>query len=234
LAHPGGVAAHPLFITDDPRKWIRAARKLHEMIQAGELKPGDQLPGRALLTAQMGVSRGTLARAIRDLEACGVLCHGRSGPTWVAAPVPAGPVAAAEPVPAEPVAAAEPVPAGQPVMLTVAECAVAAGVCNPVIYRLIHDGIVNATRVGRQLRVFEDSWNNYLQAVPGRPTLTVAECASSARVCRMTVYRLIHADAVEATQVGGRFRVYKDSWDAYLRTPAAASLHDPCQSQRKG
>ncbi len=133
MTHPGGVVAQPLFITDDPRKWIRAARKLHEMIQAGELKPGDQLPGRALLTASMGVSRGTLARAIRDLEACGVLCHGRSGPTWVPAPV-----------------AAEPVAAGQPMMLTVAECAVAAGVCNPVIYRLIHDGAVRGRNPRRE------------------------------------------------------------------------------------
>jgi len=73
----------PLFMTDDPdpRKWIDAARKLYEMIQTGKLKPGDQLPERALLAAELGVSTRTLARAIRDLDACGVLCHGRSEPT---------------------------------------------------------------------------------------------------------------------------------------------------------
>jgi excisionase family DNA binding protein len=160
----------PLFMTDDPRKWIIAARKLHEMIQAGELKPGDQLPGRALLAARLGVRPGTLARAIRDLDACGVLCHGRSGRTWVAP----------EPSPPEP---AQPEPAAAPVVI-----------------------------------------------LPGhRPTLTVAECASSARVSKRTVYRLIQAGAVEATQVAGRFRVIEDSWRKYLATPAGASLHDPCQ-----
>ena len=90
MTHLGGTMTVPLFMTDDPRKWIIAARKLHEMIQAGELKPGDQLPQRAPLAARLGVRPGTLARAIRDLDACGVLCHGRSGRTWVA-PEPSPP-----------------------------------------------------------------------------------------------------------------------------------------------
>jgi excisionase family DNA binding protein len=228
VTHPGGTMTVPLFMTDDPRKWIIAARKLHEMIQAGELKPGDQLPGRALLAARLGVRPGTLARAIRDLDACGVLCHGRSGRTWVA-PEPSPP----EPAQPEP----EPEPAAAPVVilpghrptLTVAECATSAGVCTMTVYRLVHAGDVDAIRIGRQLRVLEDSWDKYLQAVPGRPALTVAECASSARVSRRTVYRLIHAGTVEATQVAGRFRVIEDSWRKYLATPARASLHDPCQ-----
>ena len=56
---------------------------------------------------------------------------------------------------------------------------------------------------------------------PGhRPMLTVGECATMARVSKMTIYRLIHAGVVEATRVRRNLRVFEDSWKAYLNTPA--------------
>lgn len=47
--------------------------------------------------------------------------------------------------------------------LTVAECAAEVSVSGMTIYRLIHNGVLPATRVGRSFRVAEQDWRNYLQ-----------------------------------------------------------------------
>ena len=62
--------------------------------------------------------------------------------------------------------------------------------------------------------------------VPGRPPdrrevermtwLTVDEIADQLRVSKMTIYRLIHASELNATKVGGQFRVTQDDLDTYL------------------
>jgi excisionase family DNA binding protein len=47
--------------------------------------------------------------------------------------------------------------------------------------------------------------------------LTVAEVASTMRVSKMTVYRLVHSGALEAVRVGRSFRVPERAVQEYLR-----------------
>jgi excisionase family DNA binding protein len=47
--------------------------------------------------------------------------------------------------------------------------------------------------------------------------LTVAEVASTMRVSKMTVYRLVHGGELPALRVGRSFRVPEDAVDEYLR-----------------
>jgi GntR family transcriptional regulator len=62
--------------------WLRAR------IAAGELSPGDRLPGERELAATLGVSRMTLRQALSDLEAAGEIVRvaGRAGGAFVAEP----------------------------------------------------------------------------------------------------------------------------------------------------
>jgi GntR family transcriptional repressor for pyruvate dehydrogenase complex len=57
-------------------EWVML--RLREMIQRGELRPGDRLPPERDLARMFGVSRPTLRAAIRTLSAVGVL-HSRQG-----------------------------------------------------------------------------------------------------------------------------------------------------------
>ena len=47
--------------------------------------------------------------------------------------------------------------------------------------------------------------------------LTVAEVASTMRVSKMTVYRLVHAGTLPAVQVGRSFRIPEQAVQDYLR-----------------
>jgi excisionase family DNA binding protein len=47
--------------------------------------------------------------------------------------------------------------------------------------------------------------------------LTVAEVASTMRVSKMTVYRLVHSGELPAVRVGRSFRVPEAAVDDYLR-----------------
>ncbi len=47
--------------------------------------------------------------------------------------------------------------------------------------------------------------------------LTVAEVATTMRVSKMTVYRLVHAGMLEAVRVGRSFRVPESAVQEYLR-----------------
>ena len=47
--------------------------------------------------------------------------------------------------------------------------------------------------------------------------LTVAEVASTMRVSKMTVYRLVHAGDLPAARVGRSFRVPRTAVEEYLR-----------------
>lgn len=47
--------------------------------------------------------------------------------------------------------------------------------------------------------------------------LTVAEVATTMRVSKMTVYRLVHAGDLPAVRVGRSFRVPEDAVTDYLR-----------------
>jgi DNA-binding GntR family transcriptional regulator len=63
---------------------MQVADDLRGMIESGELRPGDRLPGEAEMAHLYGVSRDTIRRATLELSEEGllVILHGRG--TYVA------------------------------------------------------------------------------------------------------------------------------------------------------
>uniref|UniRef100_UPI002F908CAB GntR family transcriptional regulator n=1 Tax=Kitasatospora indigofera TaxID=67307 RepID=UPI002F908CAB len=75
-------AEPPILNTPDVISAILAA------IQAGELRPGDQVPTNAQLAARYGVHRNTASKAVHHLKSTGVLSGPAGGKTWVRVPPP--------------------------------------------------------------------------------------------------------------------------------------------------
>lgn len=61
----------------------RIRDQFHRRILAGDLEPGDRLPPESQIMDQFNVSRGTVNRALRDLEQQGVLQRRRGAGTFV-------------------------------------------------------------------------------------------------------------------------------------------------------
>ena len=61
----------------------RAIGKIKEMIQSGELSPGDRLPPEQVLSERLGLSRSSLREAVKALEAIRVLDVRRGDGTYV-------------------------------------------------------------------------------------------------------------------------------------------------------
>jgi DNA-binding GntR family transcriptional regulator len=57
----------------DPRKYICMATALRAQIEDGTLRPGDRAPSIAALAAEHGGARQTVAKALRMLEAEGLI-----------------------------------------------------------------------------------------------------------------------------------------------------------------
>ena len=55
------------------------------------------------------------------------------------------------------------------------------------------------------------------QSLSDATFLTVAEVATTMRVSKMTVYRLVHSGELPAVRVGRSFRVQQSAVDEYLR-----------------
>lgn len=66
--------------------YVQIAESLVAQIEAGELNPGDRLPGERELSEQLGVNRMTLRRALRALEGQGLLLRRHGVGTYVAQP----------------------------------------------------------------------------------------------------------------------------------------------------
>ena len=66
--------------------YIQIAEGLISQIESGELAPGDQLPPERELSEKLGVNRMTLRRALRVLEAQGLVVRKHGVGTFVAAP----------------------------------------------------------------------------------------------------------------------------------------------------
>lgn len=62
-------------------RWIEAAEKIWERML--QLSPGDMLPGELELAEEVGVARGTVRRALQELEACGSLQRERGSGTRI-------------------------------------------------------------------------------------------------------------------------------------------------------
>jgi GntR family transcriptional regulator, N-acetylglucosamine utilization regulator len=79
-----------VYTTDDPvytvPLYIQIAEGLIGKIESGELTPGDRLPPERDLSEQLGVNRMTLRRALRVLEAQGLIKRRHGVGTYITAP----------------------------------------------------------------------------------------------------------------------------------------------------
>jgi DNA-binding GntR family transcriptional regulator len=58
---------------DDPRKWVQVAYLLTDAMESGKRGPLDPLPASAEITAKLGISRGPVTRAYRELAEMGII-----------------------------------------------------------------------------------------------------------------------------------------------------------------
>lgn len=60
-------------------RYRRIVADLRELVESGELRPGDALPSEAELSEKYGVSRGTARHALAELEGAGLVeaVHGK-------------------------------------------------------------------------------------------------------------------------------------------------------------
>lgn len=86
------------------------ADQITQMIEQGELRPGDRLPSEAELVAQLGVGRSSVREAKRVLAAKGIIEGGAGRGVYIAQPGASAATAKAEP-------GAEPSPPGPAVLL---------------------------------------------------------------------------------------------------------------------
>jgi len=80
--HPGRgrmVAGPDARRTEAVPQYRRIASDLRELVESGELRPGDALPSESALSEQYGVSRGTARHALAELEGAGLVesVHGK-------------------------------------------------------------------------------------------------------------------------------------------------------------
>jgi len=66
--------------------YVQVKQAFRARIISGDLKPGDMLPGEVALSEQLGISRLTVHRAMRELVGDGLLVRQRSRGTFVAVP----------------------------------------------------------------------------------------------------------------------------------------------------
>jgi len=75
-----------LVAADPPRglAYVRLGRALHNLIEAGQLRPGQALPSERDLATQLGLSRVTVRRALAGLVRAGLLDQRHGAGTFVA------------------------------------------------------------------------------------------------------------------------------------------------------
>jgi DNA-binding transcriptional regulator YhcF (GntR family) len=87
----GGLVRVDLDAAAPPFEQVRVG--LADLITSGRLLPGDRLPTVRGLATELGVAAGTVARAVKQLEAAGLVVTGRRAGTTVATGAHAGEVA---------------------------------------------------------------------------------------------------------------------------------------------
>ncbi|MBM4431423.1 MAG: GntR family transcriptional regulator, partial [Chloroflexi bacterium] len=66
--------------------YFQVKEAVRAMVARGELRPGDMLPSEVCLSEELGISRLTVHRALRELVAEGLLVRQRAKGTFVALP----------------------------------------------------------------------------------------------------------------------------------------------------
>ncbi|WP_405925714.1 GntR family transcriptional regulator [Streptomyces sp. NBC_00035] len=66
--------------------YMAVADDVERKIRAGELAPGDRIPGELEMTETYGIARMTVARAVRELRERGLVVTVRGKGTFVTAP----------------------------------------------------------------------------------------------------------------------------------------------------
>src|SRR5204863_9457949 len=72
--------------TNRPRKYLEVYTALRRDLQSGRWKHGDRMPTEAELVETFGVSRITVARAMRDLQAAGLVKRRAGSVTFATSP----------------------------------------------------------------------------------------------------------------------------------------------------
>src|SRR2546429_9013670 len=72
--------------TNRPRKYLEVYTALRRDLQSGRWKHGDRMPTEAELVETFGVSRITVARAMRDLQAAGLVKRRTGAGTFATSP----------------------------------------------------------------------------------------------------------------------------------------------------
>jgi GntR family histidine utilization transcriptional repressor len=85
----GLKAPHEATEESAPR-YAAIKQALIDAVRNGKLKPGDRVPSEAELVADFGVSRMTANRALRELQAAGLLVRRAGSGSFVAEPKPIG------------------------------------------------------------------------------------------------------------------------------------------------
>ncbi|WP_327195729.1 histidine utilization repressor [Sphingopyxis sp. LC363] len=75
---------------DTPPRYAAIKQSIHDAIRDGRLKPGDRVPSEADLVGQFDVSRMTANRALRELQAAGIIVRRAGSGSFIAEPKPIG------------------------------------------------------------------------------------------------------------------------------------------------
>ncbi|RZL85363.1 MAG: FadR family transcriptional regulator [Rhodococcus sp. (in: high G+C Gram-positive bacteria)] len=89
---PQGSVSPELFRPTQPRRaFDEVIKQIRQLVDSGQLKPGDRLPSERVLAEQLSVSRNSLREALRMLEISGVITlrRGTNGGAFIARPTTA-------------------------------------------------------------------------------------------------------------------------------------------------
>lgn len=90
----GSAAARPRGSDEEndrsPPRYAAIKQSICDAVRDGQLKPGDRVPSEAELVQQFDVSRMTANRALRELQAAGVLVRRAGSGSFIAEPKPIG------------------------------------------------------------------------------------------------------------------------------------------------
>jgi excisionase family DNA binding protein len=129
-------------VADPPGPEVPVIRALLADMDAGKLAAGDRLPPVPDLAASYGVRVDVAYEAVSELISLGAVTRVPGRGFYTVTACTGG---------------------NPPRFLTPAECALQVRVTVITIYRLMDEGVIKSTRIGRSRRIYADSWESYLR-----------------------------------------------------------------------